>query len=149
VATVTDSGFKVEPIDDLAAWMRCDLPDWAMNFVWYTAARNLHVEPIIAFGQPFERSERYPGMRLLAAKDGDAVVGYLLYEEAHGLFAPHLHIVARDPARRGGRVGDALWEGMLSRVSARPIEAWPETPDGERAMKRWGFTGAGMDWEYK
>lgn len=87
-------------------------------------------------------------MHLLSATSGAAIVGYLLHESGAGPFGPHLHFVARDPAMRGLRIGDALWNEMLRREPGRPIGAWPETEEGRVAMVRWGFTGSGTDWEY-
>ena len=126
----------IEHVPNIAAWIRSDVPTWAYG-VRYTAAHNLRTAVGDPYKQAFERSPRYPGMRLLRAVENGRTVGFALYEFNLDLAKRHLHYLARNPDCRGRRVGAALFRAVLDSMRERPILPWPITQDGRLALIRW------------
>lgn len=138
----------IEPVQDVAAWIRGDVPQWAFG-IRYTAAHNLRTSVGDPYGQTFENSPRYAGMRLLRATEDGQTVGFALYEFNSELAKRHLHHISRNPACRGRAIGAALFRAVLDTMRDRPILPWPITADGKLALIRWeSLDDEAGEWQY-
>jgi hypothetical protein len=132
----------------VAAWIRGDVPPWAFG-VRYTAAHNLRIALGDPYGQTFENSPRYEGMRLLHAIENGQPVGFALYELNPVLGKRHLHHIARNPQCHGRRINAALFRAVLDTMLERPILPWPITEDGRLALIRWeSLDDEAGEWQY-
>ena len=138
----------IEQVPNLAAWIRGEVPEWAKG-VRYAAAHSLRLAVGDPYGQPFEHSDRYRGMRLLRAKEMGRIVGFALFEFDPERATRHLHFVVRDPACRGRRIGAILVRAVLDAMTDRPVVSWPLTEDGRLALLRWEFIeDDDGEWQY-
>ncbi|HEX4823288.1 MAG TPA: GNAT family N-acetyltransferase [Candidatus Polarisedimenticolaceae bacterium] len=138
----------IEHVQDVAAWIRGEVPAWAFG-VRYTAAHSLRTAVGDPYGQPFEYSPRYAGMRLMRAIEDGRAVGFALYERSEELAKRHLHHIARDPGCKGRRINAALFRAVLDAMRERPILPWPITQDGRLALIRWeSLDDEAGEWQY-
>jgi len=138
----------IEQVQDVAAWIRGDVPPWAFG-VRYAAAHSLRTAIGDPYGQVFENSPRYAGMRLLRAIEDGRPVGFALYEFNPELTKRHLHYIARNPECRGRRINAALFRAVLDTMRERPILPWPITEDGRLALIRWeALDDEAGEWQY-
>jgi len=138
----------IEIVQDVAAWIRGEVPPWAYG-VRYTAANSLRTAVGDPYGQLFENSPRYAGMRLMRAIEDGRAVGFALFEFNADLAKRHLHHIARDPDCKGRRINAALFCAVLDAMRERPILPWPITQDGRLALIRWeSLDDEAGEWQY-